>query len=264
MPKTLLVADDSVTIRKVVAITFANDDYKVIAVDNGDDAIAKARELKPDIVLADVVMPKKTGYEVCEALKKDPALAKIPVVLLAGTSEPFDEARSRAVGAIGHLMKPFESQALINKVHEVVEGHAPPQTPGIPAPRPAITPAAPPPAAAPRPMGAPPAGAMAPGARPPGPGMPPPGAPRPMGAPPPGAMPPGARPPGPGMPPPGAPRPMGAPPAGAPPPGARPPGPGMPPPGAPPPGAMRPPMGAPPAAARPAPIAPPPARAPSP
>ena len=115
MPKTLLVADDSVTIRKVVAITFANDDFKVVAVDNGDDALAKARELKPDIVLADVVMPKKTGYEVCEAIKKDPALQKTPVLLLAGTFEAFDEGRAKAVHANAHLMKPFESQALINK-----------------------------------------------------------------------------------------------------------------------------------------------------
>ena len=64
MPKTLLLADDSVTIQKVVGISFASEDITLITVDNGDDAIVKAREIRPDMVLADVVMPGKNGYEV--------------------------------------------------------------------------------------------------------------------------------------------------------------------------------------------------------
>ncbi len=83
MPKTILLADDSVTIQKVVAISFASEDVTVLTVDNGDDAIAKAREIRPDIVLADVVMPGKNGYEVCEAFKADPGLRHIPVLLLS-------------------------------------------------------------------------------------------------------------------------------------------------------------------------------------
>src|SRR5512138_4034720 len=120
MPKNLLLADDSITIQKVVGITFANEDFKVTAVDNGEDAIARARELKPDVILADVVMPRKNGYEVCEAVKSDPGLRHIPVLLLSGTFEAFDEARARAAKADGHLAKPFESQALINRVKELV------------------------------------------------------------------------------------------------------------------------------------------------
>ena len=85
MPRTLLLADDSVTIQKVVGISFASEDVALITVDNGDDAIARARELRPDIVLADVVMPGKSGYEVCEAIKSDPDLQHIPVLLLTGT-----------------------------------------------------------------------------------------------------------------------------------------------------------------------------------
>ncbi len=241
MAKNLLLADDSITIQKVVGITFANEDFKVTTVDNGEDAVARARELKPDIILADVVMPRKNGYEVCEAVKGDPGLRHIPVLLLAGTFEAFDEARARNARADGHIAKPFESQALINKVRELTGG-----TVAIPAGAPAAArPAAPaaapagarPPGPGTPPFGAPRPGApMAPpaGARPPGPGMPPPGAPRPGGP-----FPPGARPAGPGMPPPGmAQRPPGPgmPPGGARPgapmaPGARPPGPGMPQPG---------------------------------
>ncbi|HTN54448.1 MAG TPA: response regulator [Anaeromyxobacter sp.] len=282
MPKNLLLADDSITIQKVVGITFANEDYKVTSVDNGEDAVAKARELRPDVILADVVMPKRNGYEVCEAVKADASLRHIPVLLLAGTFEAFDEARARAARADGHLAKPFESQALINKVKELVEGKPGVAAPGViprpaaaaapaAAPRPAAAgpapaaarPGAPMPGSAPRPPGPVPPGARPPGPFPPGaarpPGPVPPGA-RPPGPFPPGAarpgapLPPGARPPGPI--PPGAARPPGPVPPGARPPGPFPPGarPGVPmPPGArPPPGAM------PPAAARPAP--PPPAR----
>jgi len=285
MPKNLLLADDSITIQKVVAITFANEDFKVTSVDNGEDALSRAREIKPDIILADVVMPRRNGYEVCEAVKGDPGLRHIPVLLLAGTFEAFDESRARQARADGHIAKPFESQALINKVKELTGGAkvaapagAPAAAPGPARPAPAPgAPAARAPGAGMPPAGPPrPGGPMPLGARPPGPGMPPPGAPRPgapmqqagarppgpgmpsPGAPRPGApMPLGARPPGAGMPPPGmAPRPPGA----GMPPGARPPGPGMPPPGmAPrppgagmPPGARPPGPGMPPAGARPA------------
>src|SRR5512140_3352854 len=122
MPKTLLLADDSITIQKVVGITFANEDFKVTTVDNGEDALAKARELRPDIILADIVMPRKNGYELCEAVKGDAQLGATPVLLLAGTFEAFDENRARHARADGHISKPFESQALINKVKELTGG----------------------------------------------------------------------------------------------------------------------------------------------
>jgi CheY-like chemotaxis protein len=122
MPKTLLLADDSITIQKVVGITLSGELYTVTSVDNGEDAIAKAREIRPDLVLADVVMPRKNGYEVCETIKNDPALKHIPVLLLAGTFEAFDEGRARAARADGHIAKPFESQALMTKVADLIAG----------------------------------------------------------------------------------------------------------------------------------------------
>jgi len=141
MPKSLLLADDSITIQRVVGITFANEDFTITTVDNGEDAILKARQIKPQIVLADVIMPKRNGYEVCQAIKSDPELRQIPVLLLAGTFEAFDENRAREAGADGHITKPFESQALIDKVNELLAGGAA---------RPAA--AAPQPVAAPRPV----------------------------------------------------------------------------------------------------------------
>ena len=105
MGKKLLLADDSVTIQKVVGISFANEDIELITVDNGDDAVARAREERPDVVLADVVMRGKNGYEVCEALKSDPDLAQVPVLLLTGTFEAFDSDRAEQCGAAGRSGK---------------------------------------------------------------------------------------------------------------------------------------------------------------
>ncbi|HEY6107226.1 MAG TPA: response regulator, partial [Anaeromyxobacteraceae bacterium] len=240
---------DSITIQKVVGITFAAEDYQVTVVDNGEDALARAKQLKPDVILADVVMPRKNGYELCEAVKADPELQRIPVLLLAGTFEAFDENRARAARADGHIAKPFESGALIARVKELVEGLKPGAQPAARPAAPARPAAAQPPAAVPAPQPASPQAGRptapapgpaaprqpmpgaAPGARPTMPGAMPPGAapgarPTMPGAMPPGAAP-GARPTMPGAVPPAGARPPGPVPG----PGMRPPGAGMPPPG---------------------------------
>ena len=183
MPKTLLLADDSITIQKVVGIVFAGEDYRVTAVGDGEDALRKAREVRPDIVLADTAMPRMNGYELCQALKSDPQLSEVPVLLLTGTFEPFDEARARASRADGHVAKPFDSQALLTRVRELVEGVT---ADPLPLPYPRLTPApAPAPSHVQRP--APPA---PPPRRTVPPPFPPPGHPLRAGAARPGALPP--------------------------------------------------------------------------
>ncbi|MHC1698482.1 MAG: response regulator [Geobacteraceae bacterium] len=116
MGTTLLLADDSITIQKVVGIIFANEDYELVVVDNGTSALEKAREIKPDLMLVDALMPGKSGYEVCEEVRRDPILKEIPLLLLVGAFEPFDEDKARKSGADDHITKPFESQNLIDKV----------------------------------------------------------------------------------------------------------------------------------------------------
>jgi CheY-like chemotaxis protein len=120
MSNKLLLADDSITIRKVVGIIFANEDYILSVVDNGIAALEKAREIMPDIILADVQMPGKTGYEVCAEVRSEPALKHIPLLLLTGAFEPFDEEKARQSGADDFISKPFESQQLIEKVKGLI------------------------------------------------------------------------------------------------------------------------------------------------
>jgi len=136
MSKKLLLADDSITIQKVIQITFAHEDYDLTITDNGDAALAKAQELKPDLVMADVYMPGKNGYELTAAIKQDPALQNTPVLLLAGSFEPFDEEKARNCRANAWIEKPFESQNLIDKVAELLNSSPPsasgPQTAVVP------------------------------------------------------------------------------------------------------------------------------------
>jgi CheY-like chemotaxis protein len=132
MSKKLLLADDSITIQKVIQITFAHEDYELTITDNGDAALAKAQELKPDLIMSDVYMPGKNGYELTTAIKQDPALQHVPVLLLAGSFEPFDEDKARSCKADAWIEKPFESQNLIDKVAELLS--AAPESAAAPAP----------------------------------------------------------------------------------------------------------------------------------
>ncbi len=120
MGTTLLLADDSITIQKVVGIIFANEDYELVVVDNGISALEKARQIRPDVMLVDALMPGKSGYEVCEEVRRDPQLKGIPLLLLVGAFEPFDEDKARQSGADDHITKPFESQSLIDKVKDLL------------------------------------------------------------------------------------------------------------------------------------------------
>jgi CheY-like chemotaxis protein len=120
MPKKILLADDSITIQKVVELTFSDGDYEVIAVNNGAKAIQKLSEMRPDIILSDIIMPEKNGYEVCEYVKSHPEYRNIPVILLTGTFEPFDPDRADKAGCDAVVTKPFESQSLIHKVEELI------------------------------------------------------------------------------------------------------------------------------------------------
>ncbi len=117
----ILLADDSITIQKVVGIIFGGEEYSLTVVDNGKAAVEKARELNPDVLLIDALMPGMSGYEVCEAVRATPALSAKPILLLTGSFEPFDEDKAKSCGADDFLAKPFESQQIVTKVKELFE-----------------------------------------------------------------------------------------------------------------------------------------------
>jgi CheY-like chemotaxis protein len=124
--RKLLLADDSITIQKIVELTFADEGVGVVCVSNGRDAIEWLEKFTPDVVLADVFMPQVDGYEVCRYIKQNEKLKHIPVMLLVGSFEPFDEAEARRVGANDTLTKPFQSiRRLLEKVGILVNARPP-------------------------------------------------------------------------------------------------------------------------------------------
>ncbi|MCW8985916.1 MAG: response regulator [Thermoanaerobaculales bacterium] len=130
MSRTILLADDSLTIQKVVELTFADTEYEVVAVSSGDDLLQRLPEVRPDLVICDVIMPGRDGYDVCQEIKSNSDFLHLPVILLTGTFEPFDRDRAIAVGCSEIITKPFEAKKLVDAVERL-----------------AATPAAPPPAA---------------------------------------------------------------------------------------------------------------------
>src|SRR5438128_4833449 len=120
MKRTILLADDSPTIRRLVRQTFAEGSYEIVEVSNGEAAIKRLDEVQPSIVLADIYMPGKNGYEVCSYVRNHPTLGDIPVVLLVGAFDAFDEEVARQSGATANITKPFEPGALIELVKSLV------------------------------------------------------------------------------------------------------------------------------------------------
>jgi CheY-like chemotaxis protein len=166
MGHKILLADDSITIQKVIELTFSDEDFELHTVGNGQKAVDEIRSIMPHIVLCDIIMPEKNGYEVCEFIKSSADLKHIPVLLLTGAFEPFDQERARAAGCDGFLAKPFEPQTLISKVKELLERTPAAAAPAAVTPKPQAPAPRPAPAAAPSPAPAPPV-------RPPAPPPPP-------------------------------------------------------------------------------------------
>jgi len=121
----ILLADDSVTVQKIITLTFSDEGVDVITVNDGDEAISRLQYLRPALVMADVSIPGRNGYEICEFVKIHPEMKETPVILLVPAFEPFDEERARRIGADYHLTKPFQSiRTLISTVKNLMERKA--------------------------------------------------------------------------------------------------------------------------------------------
>jgi CheY-like chemotaxis protein len=123
MKRTILLADDSPTIRRLVTQTFSDANFKIVEVNNGDAAIRTFEEVRPNVVLADIYMPGKSGYQVCAYIRSHSELGKTPVVLLVGAFEAFDEDTAKQAGATASITKPFEPGALIELVKSVLKSN---------------------------------------------------------------------------------------------------------------------------------------------
>lgn len=120
MAHKLLLADDSITIQKVVELILAEEDFEVESTNNGEEALAMIPSFKPDVILADIDMPKMNGYQLCEKVKQNPSTSDILVILLTTAFEPIDEELANQVKADDSIIKPFESQELISKINAVL------------------------------------------------------------------------------------------------------------------------------------------------
>ena len=115
--RKLLLADDSLAVQKVIDLTFTDEGMQVTTVSDGQRALEQLERVAPDVVLADVFMPGVGGYELCEFIKQSKRFGKVPVMLLVGSFEPFDEAEARRAGADDVVTKPFQSiRELISRV----------------------------------------------------------------------------------------------------------------------------------------------------
>jgi CheY-like chemotaxis protein len=122
MSGTILLADDSLTIQKVVELTFADTNFRVVAVSSGDELLDRLRDSQPDLIICDVIMPGKDGYEVCQQIKSSSEWLHLPVILLTGTFEPFDRDRAIAAGCSEIITKPFEARKLVDTVERLIGG----------------------------------------------------------------------------------------------------------------------------------------------
>lgn len=138
MPINVLVADDSATMRKIMELTLSGEDTKIVTVDSGDACIAKAAQLRPDVIFADATMATD-GYAVAHAIRNTAGLEQTAVVVMASQKHPYDEARGRVAGVDDHILKPFDTQHVIDRVRKLASE---PRSHGFPMAAPAAAPQA--------------------------------------------------------------------------------------------------------------------------
>jgi twitching motility two-component system response regulator PilG len=115
---TVLVVDDSPTVRKIVTMTLEADGYEVVTAEDGVDATKVLVNFSPNLILLDINMPRMGGYKLCKLVKSHPDTSGIPVVMLSGKDGLFDKLRGKLVGCDEYISKPFESEELLKCVRE--------------------------------------------------------------------------------------------------------------------------------------------------
>ncbi|MBA3975638.1 MAG: pilus assembly protein PilG [Candidatus Solibacter sp.] len=116
-----MAVDDSLTVRKIVSITLERLGYRVVTAKEGSEALVVAAEAQPDLILLDITMPGMDGYQVCKAIKQNPATRRIPVVMLSGKDGFFDKVKGRLAGATDYITKPFHEATLAEAVKKYAQ-----------------------------------------------------------------------------------------------------------------------------------------------
>lgn len=117
----ILIAEDERDIRELIKFTLTFAGHQITEAANGEEAVEKAKEVIPDLIMTDVRMPKMTGYQACKAIKENASTAHIPVVILSAKGQDEEKEQGREAGADEYITKPFETEQLIKRVAEILE-----------------------------------------------------------------------------------------------------------------------------------------------
>lgn len=120
----ILLADDSPHAQRMGELILREEGYEVVTITDGATVLVRLQDVDPDLILVDVTMPTRSGYEICEFVKSSPRHLHTRVVLIAGAGEAFDEPESRRVQADGVLKKPFEASLMLRTVKPLLEAAA--------------------------------------------------------------------------------------------------------------------------------------------
>lgn len=120
MNKKVMIVDDEPFVREIVRVKLRQFGIDVIEGATGPEALEKALRDKPDLILLDIMMPKMSGFEVCEKLKSHPETANIPILMLTARGEQTDKEKGERVGALDYIVKPFSPQKLAEKVMSII------------------------------------------------------------------------------------------------------------------------------------------------
>lgn len=113
----ILVVDDEPYILRSLSYLLTREGYDVVTASNGEEGLARVRELRPSLVFLDIMMPRMNGYEVCEQIKQDPDLVDVYVIMLSAKGQQIDRERGLLGGADEYMTKPFSPREIAQRVH---------------------------------------------------------------------------------------------------------------------------------------------------
>lgn len=119
-PKKILIADDNENIREALAYLLEDEGFTLSLAKDGVDALQKVKEIRPDILLLDIMMPEINGYDVCRAIKNDPELSKTYIIMLTAKGQAAEQERGKDVGANEYIVKPFSPLEILNRIKHIL------------------------------------------------------------------------------------------------------------------------------------------------